>query len=197
MKAPQVVMEIQKTTRPRDDAPTGSQPGSDPRCRRACEWVRNGRLGKLQNVITSLPAGPHRGPFKTAPVPAGLDWNFWQGQAPERDYIPERCHSSFRYWYEYSGGTMTDWGAHHNDIALWGIGLERSGPTTIEGRQTVEPIPGGFTAASEYRVNYTYANGGKHTCQSVATEDGSGGKLDEPKPGEFPKGGRSGGPDST
>ena len=174
---------------------TGSQQRSDPRFRLACELVRNGRLGKLQNVITSLPAGPRRGPFKTAPVPAGLDWNFWQGQAPERDYVPERCHSSFRYWYEYSGGTMTDWGAHHNDIALWGIGLERSGPTTIEGRQTVEPIPGGFTAASEYRVNYTYANGVKHTCQSVATEDGSGRKLAEPKPGEFPNGVRFEGPD--
>jgi hypothetical protein len=80
-------------------------------------------------------------------VPESLDWDFWQGQTPAVEYVPERCHFSFRYWYDYSGGTMTDWGAHHNDIALWGLGLK--GPATIEGKPLVEPIPGGFTAASE------------------------------------------------
>src|SRR5262249_34833777 len=138
---------------------TGSQQRSDPRFRLACELVRNGRLGKLAQVTTILPAGPRRGPFQRAPVPAELDWDFWQGQTPARDYVPERCHFWFRYWLEYSGGTMTDWGAHHNDIALWGMGLERSGPQTIEGKVLVEPVAGGFTTPSEYEVEYTYAHG--------------------------------------
>jgi predicted dehydrogenase len=160
---------------------TGSQQRSDNRFRLACELVRNGRLGKLQHVEVVLPAGPRRGPFATAPVPAELDWNLWQGQAPEREFIPQRCHGSFRYWWEYSGGTMTDWGAHHNDIALWGIGAERSGPVSVEGRALVEPIPGGFTAASEYEVKFTYANGVTQTTMSTVRDNPSGGKAGEGK----------------
>lgn len=146
---------------------TGSQQRSDARFRLACELVRNGRLGKLKHVTVALPAGLRDGPFKTAPVPAELDWNTWQGQTPAIDYVPQRCHSTFRYWYEYSGGTMTDWGAHHNDIALWGIGLERSGPISVEGKPLIEMIPGGYTTPQQYRVEYTYANGVTHTCMST------------------------------
>ena len=56
----------------------------------------------------------------------------WLGQAPKVDYIKERCHGEFRWWYEYSGGKLTDWGAHHVDIGQWAIGMDDSGPTTIE-----------------------------------------------------------------
>jgi predicted dehydrogenase len=136
---------------------TGSQQRSDPRFRLACELVRNGRIGKVKHVQVILPSGLHGGPFSTKPVPQELDWDFWQGQTPAVDYVPERCHFSFRYWYDYSGGTMTDWGAHHNDIALWGLGL--NGPATIEGKALVTPVPSGFTAASEYEVHFTYPNG--------------------------------------
>ena len=137
-------------------------------------------IGKLTHVQSVLPAGPHGGPFAPSAVPAGLDWDFWQGQTRAVEYIQEKCHGSFRYWYDYSGGTMTDWGAHHNDIALWGIGQERSGPTQIEGKPLVEEVPGGYTAASQYRVEYTYANSVKHTCRSVAADNPAGrltGKL--------------------
>ena len=138
---------------------TGSQQRSDKNFRLACELVRNGRVGKLKHVNVWLPHGRREGPFEKVPVPAGLDWDMWQGQAPKTDYVKERCHQTFRYFWEYSGGTMTDWGAHHNDIALWGTGFERSGPVRIEGQSLVPMIPGGFTAASEYAVAYTYANG--------------------------------------
>ncbi len=147
---------------------TGSQQRSDPTFRLACELVRNGRIGKLKHVTTSLPDGPRGGPFRPSLVPSELDWDYWQGQTPAVDYVKERCHGSFRYWWDYSGGTMTDWGAHHNDIALWGLGLERSGPATIEGRPLIEMIPGGFTASSEYQVDYTYANGVTQRCQSTS-----------------------------
>lgn len=173
----------------------GSQQRSDPRFRLACELVRNGRLGKLTHVTTILPSGLRGGPFKTAPVPGGLNWDFWQGQTPNIAYVPERCHFSFRYWYTYSGGTMTDWGAHHNDIALWGMGMEHSGPSTIEGRQLIEPIPGGFTAASQYEVHYTYANGVKHKCMSTTINGPAGNVLRPAKPGELPNGVKFEGPE--
>jgi len=167
---------------------TGSQQRSDARFRLACELVRNGRLGQLKHVITSLPAGPRKGPFSPAPAPPELDWDFWQGQTPFVPYVRKRCHGSFRYWWDYSGGTMTDWGAHHNDIALWGLGLERSGPVTIQGRPLIEMIPGGFTASAEYRVEYSYANGVAHTCQSTSGNGPDGSVRGTPKPGEMPHG---------
>ena len=136
---------------------TGTQQRSNQRFRLACELVRNGRLGKLQQARVWLPAGLRAGPFQSSPIPAGLNWDFWQGQAPAADYVTERCHANFRFWYEYSGGTMTDWGAHHNDIAYWAIGL--LAPTKVESKHLSEPIAGGYNAYADYEVNYTYANG--------------------------------------
>ena len=158
---------------------TGSQQRSDKKFRLACELVRNGRIGKLKHVTVFLPAGLRGGPFNPSPVPPELDWNFWQGPTPDREYVKERCHVTFRYWWDYSGGTMTDWGAHHNDIALWGIGLERSGPVTVEGKPVVQMIPGGYTAASEYQVEYTYANGVTHTCKSTPDDNYFGGVVNK------------------
>jgi predicted dehydrogenase len=157
---------------------TGSQQRSDAKFRLACELVRNGRLGKLQHIDVFLPSGRREGPFPSATVPDGFDWDLWQGPTPQVDYVPERTHVTFRYWWEYSGGTMTDWGAHHNDIALWGLGLERSGPITVRGKPLVEMIPGGFTAASEYEVQYTYANGVTHSCRSTSANAWNGAVLD-------------------
>ncbi|MBI5757630.1 MAG: Gfo/Idh/MocA family oxidoreductase [Planctomycetales bacterium] len=157
---------------------TGSQQRSDKSFCLACELVRNGRIGKLKHVSVWLPSGRREGPFKSATPPAGFDWNFWLGPTPEVDYVPERTHVTFRYWWEYSGGTMTDWGAHHNDIALWGIGLDRSGPVSVEAKPKVEMIPGGFTAFSEYAVEYTYANGVTHSCHSTPANSWNGAVLD-------------------
>jgi predicted dehydrogenase len=158
---------------------TGSQQRSDKNFRLACELVRNGRLGKLQQVNVWLPAGRREGPFEAKPAPSGLDWDMWLGQTPVVDYVPERCHQTFRYWWEYSGGTMTDWGAHHLDIAQWGTGHDRSGPVSIEGKPTVQMIPGGFTASSEYEINYEYADGVKLVCKSTAANNWSGGVVDK------------------
>ena len=148
---------------------TGSQQRSDARFRLACELVRNGRLGRLKEITVWLPAGLREGPFKPQPVPAELDWDFWLGQAPKTDYLPQRCHLYFRYWYDYSGGTMTDWGAHHNDIALWAVGLP--GPVSVEGQALATPIPGGYTAISEYQVKFTYANGVVHQVRTTKADN--------------------------
>jgi predicted dehydrogenase len=149
---------------------TGSQQRSDKNFRLACELVRNGRIGRLKHIDVWLPAGRREGPFSPSPVPAGFDWDFWRGPTPDVPYVKERTHVTFRYWWDYSGGTMTDWGAHHNDIALWALGLDRSGPVSVEGKSLAEMIPGGFTAASEYDVLYTYANGVTHSCRSTTAD---------------------------
>jgi predicted dehydrogenase len=136
---------------------TGTQQRSSERFRMACELVRNGRIGKLKEVTVWLPAGVRGGPFTSAPIPDGLDWDYWQGQAPKADYMKERCHVTFRNWYDYSGGTMTDWGAHHMDIGYWAVGLPA--PTLVESKALTEPVPGGYTAISDYEVKFTYPNG--------------------------------------
>lgn len=166
---------------------TGSQQRSDARFRLACEIVRNGRLGKLTRVTTILPQGLTTGPFKPAAVPKELDWEFWQGPSPASEFVPERSHFSFRYWSEYSGGTLTDWGAHHNDIALWALGLDRSGPVSAEGKLLQKPVPGGFTAPAAYEVEFTYANGVIHKCISTTASTVTGGAA-KGKPGESPHG---------
>ena len=146
-------------------SPANRQPAAERRIfRLACQLVRTGRLGKLSTVTSTLPAGLRRGPFKPSPVPKGLDWDMWQGQTPEVEYVTERCFTNFRFWQEYCGGTITDWGAHHNDIALWATGKDRTRAASVEGKRLVEPIPGGYTAVPEYEVTFTYADGVTHIC---------------------------------
>ncbi len=136
---------------------TGTQQRSNKAFRLACELARNGRLGKLSQVTVFLPGGLREGPFAPVPVPAGFNWDFWLGPAPQVDYLKERCHSTFRWWWDYSGGPVTDWGAHHNDIARWAIGQD--GPIAVQGRALTEPIPGGYTTPSEFEATLTWANG--------------------------------------
>ncbi len=160
---------------------TGTQQRSGREFRLASNLVRSGCIGKIQKAEVWLPAGLRQGPFKASDVPAGFDYDFWQGQTPDVPYVKERTHFSFRYWWEYSGGTMTDWGAHHNDIVLWALGHDGSGPVSIEGKQLVDMIPGGFTAASEYDVTYTYADGVVHTSKSTQGSEWWGGVKDKNK----------------
>jgi len=154
---------------------TGTQQRSDKKFRIACELVRNGRIGKLKQVNVYVPAGLREGPFKTVPVPEGLNWDYWQGQTPNVEYLKERCHANFRWWWEYSGGPVTDWGAHHNDIARWAIGLD--GPTEIEGRALTQPIPGGFTTPSEFEATLTWANGVKQVVKTTLDDTPYGGVV--------------------
>lgn len=144
----------------------GSQQRSDGRFRLACELVRNGRIGKLEHILVGLPTGPREGPFPPQPVPAGLNWDNYLGQTPVVPYNGHNCHWNFRWWYQFSGGQMTDWGAHHNDIAQWGNGTERTGPVSVDGRSLVDMIPGGYDAASQYLIRFKYANGVEMTVRS-------------------------------
>lgn len=154
---------------------TGTQQRSDKKFRLACELVRNGRIGKLKQVNVFVPAGLREGPFKTVPVPVGLNWDFWQGQTPDVDYLTERASQNFRWWWEYSGGPVTDWGAHHNDIARWAIGLD--GPTEVEGRALTQPIPGGFTTPSEFEATLTWVSGVRQVVKTTPDDTPYGGVI--------------------
>ncbi|MDO8587713.1 MAG: Gfo/Idh/MocA family oxidoreductase [Armatimonadota bacterium] len=143
----------------------GSQQRSRDIFRLACELARNGRIGKIKKVETHLPTGPIGGPFEVKPVPADFDWDMWLGPTRMTDYVPERTHGEFRWWLEYSGGMMTDWGAHHNDIAQWGLGTERSGPVTIEAAgKAADPGNNCYNTFPEFAITYTYADGAPLIC---------------------------------
>jgi predicted dehydrogenase len=153
----------------------GSQQRSDARFRLACELVRNGRIGKIQTVETRIGSNPTSPPLPKVEVPKGLDWEFWLGPTPKVDYVEltkgsqtyTRCHYEFRWWYDYSGGKMTDWGAHHNDIAQWGLGMDESGPIAVEGEGTPpSKEPNSYNCHPNFKVTYTYANGAKLVCTS-------------------------------
>ena len=145
---------------------TGTQQRSDRRFHLACELVRNGRIGKLQEVNVWVPGGLRAGPFPTGQVPpATLNFDFWLGQAPQVGYMHERCDNTFRWWWDYAGGPVTDWGAHHNDIARWGIGQD--GPISVEASVITGPIPGGFTTPSEFSATLTWANDIKQTVKTT------------------------------
>jgi predicted dehydrogenase len=156
----------------------GSQQRSDGRFRLACELVRNGRLGKIQRVETRIGENPQGGPFPVQKPPKELDWAFWLGQAPMVEYVEPRCHYEFRWWYEYSGGKMTDWGAHHNDIAQWGLGMDGSGPVAVEAQgEKPSTDPHSYNCHRNFKITYTYANGARLVCSSHQLE----GALDPKK----------------
>ena len=136
---------------------TGSQQRSDYKFRRACELVRNGRIGKILKIEVGLPTGGGTDVKPVMPVPEGLDWDFWLGPAPS---VPYRgvVHWNWRWIMDYSGGQLTDWAGHHIDIAHWGMGWDTSGPVEIEGQGNY-PTEGLYNVATEYKFACTYANG--------------------------------------
>ena len=138
---------------------TGSQQRSQGQFRKACEYVRSGRLGKIDWVRVTLFKVGQAPPVPDEPVPPGLNWDMWLGAAPYVPYNPSRCHIDFRWYFEYSGGILTDWGAHHCDIAQWGLGMDAGGPVSVEG--TAEVLPGRYNIFNSFHFDMRYANGVK------------------------------------
>ena len=135
---------------------TGSQQRSESNFRHACELMRNGRIGKVTQVNVGVGGPSQDCNLPEEPIPPELDWNSWLGPAPYRGYNKEICppglydfYPNWRNYKDYSGGGMTDWGAHHFDIAQWGLGMDNSGPVEIipPDRQKRTPL------------TYKYANG--------------------------------------
>jgi len=132
---------------------TGSQQRSASNFRFACEMVRSGRIGKLERVIVNIGDPSTEKCFPAEPVREGLDWDRWLGPAPWAPYNAERCSGSYsggwRRVRDYSGGMTTDWGAHHYDIAQWGMGMDGNGPVEIV------PPPEQYAKG----IKFIYANG--------------------------------------
>lgn len=139
------------------------QRDSKDRFLRAVNMVQKGVLGKIHTVTCSIGGGDVAGQdFVKEQPPANLNWDMWLGQAPKVDYIKERAHYQFRWWYEYSGGKFTDWGAHHIDIATWALGEdgEGCGPVSIDGTDAKHPVPyenGYATTDLRYNTAHDYA----------------------------------------
>lgn len=113
---------------------------------KAMAMVAEGRVGKINKITASIGGAPESPSIPVADVPSELNWDRWLGPAPETEYRFDRvggekkraitnCHYEFRWWYEYSGGKLTDWGAHHVDIANWALKLngQTAGPISIDG----------------------------------------------------------------
>ncbi len=142
----------------------GSMQRSDWHFRLGCELVRNGYIGELKTVKVGIGGPPGVDKLEPMPVPDYLDWEMWVGPAPWRPYHSELSpHISWdgfphwRYHEYYGGGGMTDWGAHHFDIAQWGMGMDESGP--------VEIIPP--NGSDVEHLTYKYATGVVMTRESA------------------------------
>ncbi|MEW4530922.1 Gfo/Idh/MocA family oxidoreductase [Maioricimonas sp. JC845] len=171
----------------------------------AIALIRDGRIGKVRKVtcgINGMSASPV---IPEAPVPEGLDWNFWLGPAPEVAYraLPEmrkgygggvplysNCHYSFRNWHEYSGGKLTDWGAHHVDIACWALGATDTGPSQVtpveytlpvEYRDGFPVVDDQYNAATKFRIRVDMPN----DVEMIITSEGDNGILFEGTKGRF------------
>jgi predicted dehydrogenase len=148
----------------------GSQQRSDPRFRTACELVRNGRIGKIQEIFIGLPVDPSGDEEAKTSVPSNLNYDAWLGSTPEVYYTEKRVHPQspnlkVRYdrpgWLrceQFGAGMITGWGAHHIDIAHWAMDTEYSGPVEIVASAEF-PKKGLWDVHGSYHVKMTYANG--------------------------------------
>ncbi|MGA2064864.1 MAG: Gfo/Idh/MocA family oxidoreductase [Thermoguttaceae bacterium] len=150
---------------------TGSHYRSSPAARLACELVRNGRIGKLQRIVArvaeqnAVDPGPG---WKPMPVPEGFDYDFWLGPAPLAPYHKDRCFYRFRFILDYSGGQTTNFGAHSNDLAQWGLGMDQTGPVEFEDAGSEWPPPGGlYNTATKVSFRARYANGVELLCRTI------------------------------
>jgi predicted dehydrogenase len=171
----------------------------------AIALVRHGRIGQVQRVtcgINGMEASPV---IPVAAVPKGLDWDLWLGPAPKVDYraLPQlregygggvplfsNGHYSFRNWHEYSGGKLTDWGAHHVDIACWAIGASDTGPSKITPVEFKLPVPyrdghpqvfDQYNAATDFKIRVDMPN----NIEMIITSEGDNGILFEGTEGRF------------
>lgn len=155
---------------------TGSMQRSSREFLRACELIRNGGLGKLEKIEVGVGGPPVPCDLPAEEAPEGLDWDMWLGPAPSRPYnsvlSPRGVHDHFPLWRnysEYGGGGVTDWGAHHFDIAQWALGMDESGPIEIIPPENKDAKSG---------VKLLYANGVPvHHGGNGVTFYGSEGKL--------------------
>lgn len=137
-----------------------------PQFHRACELVRNGRIGQLRHVEIGLPGDPSGPEAPPQPIPPNLNYDAWLGSTPEAYYTEIRVHPQNSLtdrpgWLrceQFGAGMITGWGAHHVDIAHWGMDMEHSGPVEVWG--TAEfPTSGLWNVHGAFETHARYANG--------------------------------------
>ncbi len=178
---------------------------SEQRFLQAVALVKNGRIGTVKKVtcgINGMSASPV---IPLAPVPEELDWDFWLGPAPKVEYraLPEmrkgygggvplysNCHYAFRNWHEYSGGKLTDWGAHHVDIACWALGASETGPSKVTPLEFTLPVEykegdpvvhDQYNAATKFKIGVEMPD----NVEMIITSEGDNGILFEGTKGRF------------
>jgi predicted dehydrogenase len=149
---------------------TGSQYRSSPGTRLTCELVRNGRIGRLTRIVANFPENNVHDPgpgWQPMPVPEGFDYDLWLGPAPQAPYHKDRCLYRFRFNSDYSGGQVTNFGAHMIDIAQWAMGTDDTGPVELEDTGSQWPAKGGlFNTATRIGFRARYANGVELLCET-------------------------------
>ena len=149
---------------------TGSQWRSHPVARKACELVRNGRIGQVKQVLTDVAENnmPSPGPgWKPMPVPEGFDYQTWLGPAPTAPYHKDRCFYRFRFILDYSGGQTTNFGCHSNELVQWALGADHTGPIEFEDLGAEWPPAGAlFTTATKVDFRARYADGVELRCRT-------------------------------
>jgi len=136
-----------------------------PHFHRACELVRNGRIGELQKIEVGLPGDPGGDEEVAMPVPEHLDYDLWLGSTPFKYYTEKRVHPQHDFsrpgWLrceQFGAGMITGWGAHHLDTAHWAMGTEYTGPIEVEAEASF-PTSGLWNVHGDFMVHAKYANG--------------------------------------
>jgi myo-inositol 2-dehydrogenase/D-chiro-inositol 1-dehydrogenase len=159
IKEGQQIIKVMEETKRVFQVGTQQRTEFDRQFLKAIAIARSGRLGGKVDALVSVETGVRGGPFDNTAVPAELNWNMWLGQSPSVPYCKQRHDFDFRWWLEYSGGQVTDWGVHHMDIAIWAMGVEKTGPVEIEGAGSFGEVPNGFNVAHRFHCFYRYATG--------------------------------------
>jgi predicted dehydrogenase len=142
---------------------------ADRHLRHVCELVRNGRIGKVQRVISHIDPNNRTStarPDSSMPIPASLDYDLWLGPAPRAPYHRDRTHYTFRFIQDYSGGQTTNLGVHALDIVQWALGTDRSGPVQFEDLGAEFPTEGLFDTATKVHFRARYASGTELICET-------------------------------
>ena len=157
----------------------GTQQRSTGQFIKAVAMIRDGRIGKVKKVVCGIDSSPQSPRLKVAAPPTTLNWDQWLGPAPATEYRFQdgaqnimknwsNGHYEFRWWYDFSGGKLTDWGAHHVDIATWGMGKTETGPIKVDPVMVEHPVDfkngypvrnDCYNTATRFLINASYADG--------------------------------------
>ena len=189
------IVEVQKKTK--RVFQVGTQQRSDKKFQLAVALLRENRIGRIKRVTCALGGAPKSKVLPVCDVPENLDWDRWLGPAPEvkyrqanepakwgygKEFPHSRAHAHFRWWYEYSGGKLTDWGAHHVDIAMWALNKSDGsiGPVTIKPLMVKHPVPfkngmptkdDQFNVANEFHIRITFSDGVELDLRHTAKDE--------------------------